>query len=220
MSDEGFRYDIKKIFDCVHLKTIYEESILQIVVENGHWAVLETLIETLNYVSPINTRDLLMALDVSHENEPNVLTKLYREEQAFRIRMVTEMVVPSFLEKKASEERLKLAKKLVSFGLRSSGSTTTIESWRFESPSRREGILNFFSIFCPTSSLRVKRSDTCAFSVEEDPFQASFPENSVQVRKEALVNMIAFFTRSNADSIDQVNLIRKRFLLVKESRRN
>lgn len=202
-------YDIENIFRVLNLKTIQGETILQIAAKKNYWQILDILIETLNYVSLEKTRSMMLTLDVIDEDNPSLLTRLFLEEQAFRDRLTHETRVPTFLETKASKERLRLAKKFAYYGLRFSKSPS-IESWQSIDVSRPlENWVSFFSIFCSSSQQRVKRTlGICSFELEK--LHGSFPEDSIQqLRKEALINLMAIYTQSNLNSIEQVTFIRK-----------
>jgi ankyrin repeat protein len=214
-------YDSDRITACLNLKNNQGYTVFQILAQKGHWGLLDKALDLLQYVDRQQARDIFSSLDFADENGLNILARLYREENAFRAYLLVDearSLDTLTSDRGNSEVRVRLAQRLLAMGFQSSEEGAIPEAWRSLESSSRNNLIDFFAIFCGKSP-RFKRSPSplhCNFGNKK--YQASFPDSPELLRQEALINIMALFTKANVDSVEQIALIRNSIATSKRER--
>ena len=196
----------QKLMNCLIIKNKNNHSTLQILFENNHWELLTDLIDTFDlFLHQIKTT--IKTLDFYDDYGRNALAILYSEEKVYREKLKETQEIPKLVrdsEKAQSQARQKIARRLVALGFKPSKEETIPEEWQ-----QNNDIFGNFFIFCGTRQNH-KRSllSTEVCQLKNKNLQSSITENISQLKKEAIINIMAYFTNSHQDSISQVAVIR------------
>lgn len=193
------------LYEALMLKTkVGGFSIFHLAAQSGSAETLTALLRGTHLFFDKDTPEFHAILSQQAENGLSPLDMLSNDEKEFRAVLEKENRIANSAEKITSAKRTQMIGEFLSYGLNPSAGV------RFphlrDLALHRSSWAHFFSIFC--SRFRRSRRSTRALCQFDERDYKSLLAEPLQLRKEALVSLVAFMKQADLDSLAEVASIR------------